>query len=372
MSATGKSPNELATEAVTTLFRPGDVVELRILGTRHMKKIGGALAAGYFNNLADLARNIVACSDNKRTDGYAVEACYVTLNPVQPALLARYEPNKMRKDAQITTADKEIVCRRYLLIDCDPQRPTGISSSDEEKAKAAVAVQQIKEHLTSRGWPLPIECDSGNGYHLLYRIDLPNDDESKELVRRCLMSLASRFDTPDVVVDKSVFNSSRITKAYSSLAKKGADAPQIGRPHRRSKMLTAPAEIQTVSIDLLQALAAEAPVSAPTVTGHSDLVVIPPEIFEAQLDAVGITHSGVNAYDGGFAATTRARGLGGKSSEQKSNADQARKCGSAKPIAPENCQTTWCIYGSNLTHRRGQHSTLKETSTMMLHALRLF
>jgi hypothetical protein len=146
---------------------------------------------------------------------------------------------------------------------------------------------------------LPIEADSGNGFHLLYRIDLPNNDEAKELVRRCLLALASRFDTPEVFVDKSVFNASRITKAYGSVARKGADAPQIGRAHRRSRMLTAPSEMQTVSIDLLNALAAEAPAPTPTTTATSDSSPISPEVFEAQLDAFGITHSGATAYEGG-------------------------------------------------------------------------
>jgi hypothetical protein len=145
MSAEDKHPIDLAMEAVNALFRPGDVVELRILGTRHNKKTGGALAAGYFDDLTELAKRIVSCSDAKWKDGYAVEGCYVTMNPVQPALLARYEPNKMRRDAQLTTADKEVLCRRYLLIDCDPDRLTGISSSHDEKAKAAVTAAQVKE-----------------------------------------------------------------------------------------------------------------------------------------------------------------------------------------------------------------------------------
>lgn len=294
------SPIQLVTEAVEALFRPGDVVELRVLGTRHARKTGGTLACGYFDDAADLAKSIVACSDGKRSDGYVVEACYVTMNPVLPALLARYEPNKMQKDAQLTTSDKEILKRTHLLIDCDPVRPAGISSSDEEKELTAVSAKQIKEYLTSRGWPMPLECDSGNGSHLIYRINLPNDDPSRDTIKNCLVSLASKFDTPEVKIDQSVFNSGRVTKAYGSMARKGAHTPQIGRPHRRSRMLTAPPEIQTVSFDLLASLAAEAPPPAQFFsTGNSDSVVSP-EVFESQLDAVGVTHSGANPYEGGW------------------------------------------------------------------------
>jgi hypothetical protein len=222
------------------------------------------------------------------------------MNPVLPALLARYEPNKMQKDAQVTTSDKEILKRTHLLVDCDPVRPAGISSSDFEKEKAAERAATVQEHLTSRGWPMPIKCDSGNGFHLLYRVDLANDDASRDLIKNCLVALASSFDTPEVKVDQSVFNAARITKAYGSMARKGAHAPQIGRPHRRSRMLTAPPEIQIVSFDLLTSLAAEAPPPAAFVSTGSSDSVIPPEVFESQLDAVGVTHSGASPYEGGW------------------------------------------------------------------------
>ena len=41
--------------------------------------------------------------------------------------------------------------------------------------------------MTSLGWPAPIVIDSGNGFHLLYRIHLPNDDGSKALSKYSLV-----------------------------------------------------------------------------------------------------------------------------------------------------------------------------------------
>ena len=82
--------------------------------------------------------------------------------------------------AKNTTNDApdNIIQRRWLLIDCDPVRPANISASDDEKAAAKELVLEVRIHLSDCGWPDPVIADSGNGYHLLYRIELPNNDRS--------------------------------------------------------------------------------------------------------------------------------------------------------------------------------------------------
>jgi hypothetical protein len=84
--------------------------------------------------------------------------------------------------------------RCWLLIDTDPSRPTGISSTDDEHEAALAKAHTIRAYLSSRGWSEPIFADSGNGAHLLYAIDLSNDDEARLLIERLLRGLASRFD----------------------------------------------------------------------------------------------------------------------------------------------------------------------------------
>jgi hypothetical protein len=101
---------------------------------------------------------------------------YYTLNPVNPALLARAN-NRIKTRAENLTNDApdNIISRKWLLIDCDPVRPANISSTDEEKGAAKQLASEVRSHLRSVGWPEPVVCDSGNGYHLLYKVDLPND-----------------------------------------------------------------------------------------------------------------------------------------------------------------------------------------------------
>ena len=75
------------------------------------------------------------------------------------------------------TNDTQIVARRWLLIDADPVRPSGISATDAEKAEALVVIAAVRAHLAGLGWPAGLLADSGNGYHASYRVDLPADDE---------------------------------------------------------------------------------------------------------------------------------------------------------------------------------------------------
>lgn len=241
-----KADRENIAEAIRILFEPEQVVELRVPKAGKLKTI-----SGYFDDHNKLADEL------KKLSGTA-PAVYYTLNPVNPALLARSN-NRTIPFAETTTNDgtDNIVNRRWLLIDCDPVRPSLISSTDEEKEAARRIAAQIKKYLKALGWSDPVVADSGNGYHLLYRIDLPNDEESRILIESVLKALAVRFDNSAVKIDQKVFNASRITKAYGTLACKGDSIAE--RPHRLSGMFTPPEVIEPVANELLVALAAEAP-----------------------------------------------------------------------------------------------------------------
>jgi hypothetical protein len=175
-----------------TLWEPGAVGELRILGT------GRGTVAGYFDDLEKLAAAAI------HYDGMA-EGIYATLNPVPPELLARAN-NRVKEYTKITTADNQIQRRCWLLIDCDPVRPSGISSTDAEHEAALARARQVREWLVAHGWPRDAQllADSGNGAHVLARIALPNDAESKDLVERLLKALAFRFDDDAVKIDTKV------------------------------------------------------------------------------------------------------------------------------------------------------------------------
>jgi hypothetical protein len=149
----------------------------------------------------------------------------------------------------VTTSDTDIVGRRWLLVDFDPVRPAGISSTKREHGRAVAAACGARDDLRSAGWPDPVVANSGNGAHLLYRVDLPNDGGSTELVKRVLAGVAVRCATDDVSVDQTVFNAGRITKVYGTMACKGDSLPE--RPHRRSRLLEIPDDLREYRPDHL-------------------------------------------------------------------------------------------------------------------------
>ena len=237
------SPN-LALDFLNRLWLPGEVRELRI--PRHNRF--GHTASGYFDSPEKLA---VA---SRKWDGKA--NIYVSLNPVEPSLIARAS-NRIVERAENTTSDQHVLRRTWLFLDIDAHRPSGISSTDAELSNAQTVADAVTAYLNSQSWPDPIVAMSGNGYYVLYRIDLPNSQESTSLVKAVLDGLASRFDSPDAHVDVSVANASRLVGLIGSTKVKGDPIPD--RPHRVSKLVSAPEAVEVVSREQLEAVASTAP-----------------------------------------------------------------------------------------------------------------
>ena len=233
------------------VLAPDRVVEVRALAD-------GATHSGYFDDHERLVRAVAALDADP-----AVAGIYVTLNTVTPALLAR-RANRIkmrlsRKDA--TTADADILRRRWLPVDLDPVRPSGVSSTDAEHAAALDAAGRIAAYLSEQGFGDPVRADSGNGAHLLYRIDLANDEAATEVVKGALATLDALFSNDLITVDTANYNAARIWKLYGTMSRKGDSTPE--RPHRRAKILAAPPEIKVVPLERLQHLAELLPKDEP-------------------------------------------------------------------------------------------------------------
>lgn len=274
-----------AARAVAVMFRPGDVVEVRVPKAGRNRTI-----SGYFNDPTALVEAI------REMDGKG-PGVYVTLNPVKPDLLARAS-NRVKPFAETTTSDADILVRRWLLVDCDPVRPAGISSSRPELEAALDVAEKVREHLRGRGWPEPVFSLSGNGFHLLYRLpDLANSDASTSLISRALKALSAKFSSATVHIDETVFNAARISKAYGTFARKGDHTPE--RPYRLSRMLDVPDPVAPVSVELLEQLAAEAPEAQRTSATEAAMKMFEFDV-EAWMAKVGIAvEKGPVSYRGG-------------------------------------------------------------------------
>ena len=180
-------------------------------------------------------------------------ALYVTLNAVTPALLARASNRIKAADRKSSsTSDHDVERRTALLIDGDPVRPADISATNEEHEGALERIAEIRWFLSELGWPEPITADSGNGGHLVYRVELPAEDGG--LVKDFLNALADAFDDDHVHVDRTVFNAARIVKLWGTVARKGDSTAD--RPHRMSKVLDVPVERGLVTEEMLRAATA--------------------------------------------------------------------------------------------------------------------
>ena len=105
-------PGALIKAALDLIHDPGEVVEVRIPGSR------GRTVSGYFNDFTVAALAVV--KENGKH-----QALYATVNPIKPSLLARNH-NKLEYGSVTTTSDSEIEKRRWFLLDFDPARPAGI------------------------------------------------------------------------------------------------------------------------------------------------------------------------------------------------------------------------------------------------------
>lgn len=221
------------------ILEDGQVTELRAFAGKR------PIAVGYFDtaHVEDMAKAAAALP--------GASGVYFIPNVIKPALLAR-AVNKAKRPGEVeATKDHDIERRRWLLIDCDPKRPAGISSTDAEHGAALDRCRVIREALKAAGWPAPIVGDSGNGGHLMYRVDLPADDGG--LVERLLAALFARFTDDAVEVDRSVKNPARVWKLYGTAARKGD--PTAERPHRLARLLEVPEQLEPVPLALLGALA---------------------------------------------------------------------------------------------------------------------
>lgn len=232
--------------ALTALLQPGQVTELRAVdASNRPADRWRAVWSGYYDDPERLADDVLKLT---------ARGVYFVPNKINPDLLARAANRVREVKKDPTTADTDITRRRWLLVDCDPNRAAGISSTDIEHEKAVNRAAEIQGWLVAQGWPAPALADSGNGGHVLARVDLPPDDDG--LIERCLHALAARFNDTAVKVDTGVHNPARIWKLYGSLACKGDNI--LSRPHRLARLLELPAD-GVVTLAQLEALGGRAP-----------------------------------------------------------------------------------------------------------------
>ena len=234
------------------VLQPGQVVQIFLKGVTDGNKKN---LVGYYDteHLDKLKKDVLQYS------GQAA-GIYFSLHPVAPECLDRSKNCLQHVSIAKSAKSADIVNRRLLLIDVDPVRFGTVSATKDEKTASCQTVKRILRWLLDKGWPHPVIVDSGNGYHLIFLINLPVDDEN--ITRDCLRALAAEFDDERAKVDTKVFDLTRISKLPGTRACKGE--PTKERPHRISKFHMQVPQLLEVPDHLLKQLAEMAPMTPAT------------------------------------------------------------------------------------------------------------
>jgi hypothetical protein len=168
-----------------------------------------------------------------------------------------YYVNPVADTATQKLTNEDVLSRRWILVDIDRRK-----TADNEKLSATEAEHEAARALTTdvvawlqeeHDFPAPVIIDSGNGFHLLYRVDLANDQHSAALARAFLQALARKFNGDRGTIGKECHDAKRIAKLPGTWSRRGPDTPD--RPHRMARLVDVPAEVQEVAVELLQAFA---------------------------------------------------------------------------------------------------------------------
>lgn len=225
---------------IETIKGQNQLVEVRILN-------GRKTFSGYFKNVDNLIREIKK---------YDCGNIYFIFNQIKDECYHREQCERMLPDVK-TTKDEDIAGRDWLLVDVDGRRLSGISTTDEEKNEIKKTALAVYQYLKDAGFSEPISADSGNGYHLLYKINAKVSKENDELIERFLAVLDLHLSNDFASIDRKVGNEARITKLYGTVARKGANTTE--RPHRYSRIIRTPNEIINNSVALIKMIADKYP-----------------------------------------------------------------------------------------------------------------
>ena len=149
----------------------------------------GVPMVGFFDNVEAAAAEAVAWNEK----GFNV---FTNLNKIDLDEEMRGALNK-----PLQTAGRELRCANkgdvmevnWLLVDIDPVRACDnqhVPSTDDEQGCSYEVAKAIQKFICDEmGGPLPLFATSGNGYHLLWHVDLPVNEKIEEIAKNFSLPL---------------------------------------------------------------------------------------------------------------------------------------------------------------------------------------
>ena len=224
-------------------------------GFTEVRILGKFQYSGYFKSFDNLCKQLEPYTEMDD------EQIYFVMNKIKDDCYARPQCEKFVKSPKSTTKDDETIIRKWLLCDFDPVRLPNISSSNEQFELAHKKAQDVYRFLRDKGFGDCVIAISGSGWHILIPVNIPCNEETDKIVKDFYTYMGSVFSDDKVEFDEKVYNRSRITKLYSTYAKKGANLPT--NPWRQSKIVYIPKELKPTPIEKIKELANLAPKEEP-------------------------------------------------------------------------------------------------------------
>lgn len=221
-------------QTLDALFEDGDLLELRVI-----PKSGVNIKNLFFTDKSQMITTV-----RKYDADTSIGGIYTVFNKINPERIGDHSG----------TNKHDIIRRTKLVLDFDairaPGTPALSSSTEDEKKETVTRAGDCVEWLCANGISQhPMWGDSGNGTHVTYKIDLPVDQESYDLIN----AVFGRLNKEGFDVDVTMKDAPRVCKLYGTMARKGDNTPE--RPHRRSHLLSAPDPWEVVSKEQLVAIA---------------------------------------------------------------------------------------------------------------------
>jgi len=144
-----------------------------------------------------------------------------------------------------------------LLLDIDRKTKKDaqgrkVNATEEERKVLLEAANQVAAFLSPE-FGQPVFADSGNGYHLSWRIGDAMDwgkgipvEQGQNLYTRLLALLKKKFERPDLnmEIDASLADDTQVVTVWGTYNRKYPDLPD--RPQRQSEMLSIPGHMEAV------------------------------------------------------------------------------------------------------------------------------
>ena len=201
------------------------------------------VVSGYFKESNPALKHALELDENMLPDGV-----FLLLNPCNDVLLEKADHCFRVNIERVKATDIPQICN--ILVDVNPIKPDGVSSTDEELDHAIQTALKVKRDSIENGWPEPLVGNAGNSAQLIYKVDLPNTQESQDLIHGVLQVLHDNYRDEKIAIDTTVSNAGALVRMYGTLVRNGDNLPE--RPHRVSKIISVPETPEIVPVELFR------------------------------------------------------------------------------------------------------------------------